>query len=209
MFGFGRTAHEFITDEPLALAVVHDAIEEFLRNRDDVVISGSQAVNFHVTEPRMTQDVDMLSTCALDLAEELAVVLCERFESHVTVRASASGLGFRLFQERREKNRHVADLRQVPVLPSHQMIKGVRVVTPETLLAMKVCSYASRIKAPKAGTDWRDIAVLLLQFPQFKTAEGEVQRALLQMSADPAALALWEDIVKREIIASDESEEEY
>ena len=57
--------------EPLPLATIHDAVLEFLRGRDDAVVFGAQAVNAYVGEPRMSQDIDLISTRATELAEEL------------------------------------------------------------------------------------------------------------------------------------------
>ena len=65
MFGDDSlTLREFAMREPLPLATIHDAILDFLRNRDDAVLFGAQAVNAYVDEPRMTQDVDIHSTRA-------------------------------------------------------------------------------------------------------------------------------------------------
>ena len=50
--------------EPLPLATLQHAVLEFLRGRDDVVVFGAQAGNAYVNEPRMTQDLDLLSTHA-------------------------------------------------------------------------------------------------------------------------------------------------
>ena len=58
------TFREFMMGEPLPLATLHQAVLEFLRGRDDVVVFGAQAVNAYVNEPRMTQDLDLLSTQA-------------------------------------------------------------------------------------------------------------------------------------------------
>ena len=57
--------------EPLPLATVQDAVLEFLRDREDAVVFGAQAVNAYVGEPRMTQDVRMISPRAAELVEEL------------------------------------------------------------------------------------------------------------------------------------------
>ena len=56
--------------EQLPLATIHDAVLEFLRGRDDAVVFGAQAVNAYVSEPRMSQDIDLVSTRATELAEE-------------------------------------------------------------------------------------------------------------------------------------------
>ena len=47
--------------ETLPLSKIHEAVLEFLQGREDVVLFGAQAVNAYVSEPRMTQDVDLLS----------------------------------------------------------------------------------------------------------------------------------------------------
>ena len=48
--------------ESLPLATIQEAVLEFLRGRDDAVMFGAQAVNAYVPEPRMSQDIDLLST---------------------------------------------------------------------------------------------------------------------------------------------------
>ncbi|MCH7989790.1 MAG: hypothetical protein IID46_11670 [Planctomycetes bacterium] len=50
---------------------LHDAVLDFLRGRDDAVLYGAQAVNAYVDEPRMTQDVDILSPRAAELVQEI------------------------------------------------------------------------------------------------------------------------------------------
>jgi hypothetical protein len=63
MFGDGSlTLREFAIREPLPLATIHGAILNFLRNRADAVLFDAQAVNAYVDEPKMTQNVDILST---------------------------------------------------------------------------------------------------------------------------------------------------
>ena len=64
--------------ETLPLSKIQEAVLEFLQGRDDVVLFGAQAVNAYVSEPRMTQDVDLLSPRAKDLAEELREYLSEK-----------------------------------------------------------------------------------------------------------------------------------
>ncbi len=87
MFGDGAlTFAEFAMHEPVPLAIVHDAVLEFLREMDDAVLFGAQAVNAYVDEPRMTQDVDIVSTRAAELAEELRG-RPERAISHCDLRA--------------------------------------------------------------------------------------------------------------------------
>jgi hypothetical protein len=58
------TFQEFAMRETLPLATVQEAVLEFLRGRDDAVVFGAQAVNAYVREPRMSQDIDLLSSRA-------------------------------------------------------------------------------------------------------------------------------------------------
>lgn len=51
--------------EQLPLAMIHEAVLEFLRGREDVVVFGAQAVNAHVSEPRMSQDINLLTTATV------------------------------------------------------------------------------------------------------------------------------------------------
>ena len=84
--------------EPLPLATIHDAVLEFLRGRDDVVVFGATAVNAYVAEPRMIQDIDLMSPRAAELAEELRGHISERFHIAFRVRLIGAGKGYRLFQ---------------------------------------------------------------------------------------------------------------
>src|SRR5438045_4875488 len=128
MFGDGSlTMREFAMREPLPLAKIHDEILEFLRNRDDAVLFGAQAVNAYVDEPRMTQDVDILSTRARELADELRAHLGKSFTIAIRVREVAAGQGFRGYQLREPKNRDLADVLQVAALPPLRMDSAVRV----------------------------------------------------------------------------------
>src|SRR5438552_16347916 len=103
------TFKEFIMREPLPLATIHDAVLEFLRGRDDAVLYEAQAVNAYVDEARMTQDVDIQSSRAPEVAEELRMYLNKRFHIAVRVRTVREGSGYRLYQVRRPKNRHLVD----------------------------------------------------------------------------------------------------
>src|SRR5437763_13110449 len=98
MFGDGSlTFREFIMREPLPLATIHDAVLEFLRGRDDAVLFGAQAVNAYVDESRMTQDVDILSTRAEELVQEIRTFLNHRFHIDVRDREVRDGLGYRIY----------------------------------------------------------------------------------------------------------------
>jgi hypothetical protein len=205
MFGDGSlTLREFAMKEPLPLAQIQEAVLEFLRNRDDAAIFGAQAVNAYVDEPRMTQDVDILSTRASELAEELRSHLAATFHIAVRIRTVAQGKGYRVYQMRQPKNRHLVDVRQVDQLPPTHLVAEIRVPLPEELIAQKVISLSSRLGQPKADTDRRDLKVLLLAFPQLKTESGPVTDCLTASQATDSAIAEWHALVATEIKPEEE-----
>ncbi|HEY3242325.1 MAG TPA: nucleotidyl transferase AbiEii/AbiGii toxin family protein [Phycisphaerae bacterium] len=211
MFGDGALAfREFIMREPLPLATIHDAVLEFLRGRDDAVLYGAQAVNAYVEESRMTQDVDILSPRAAELAEEVRSFLHERFKIAVRIRSVASELGYRIYQVRKPKNRHLVDVRSVGALPPAERVEEVLVLAPADLIASKVTALVQRHARPKSGTDWRDLAMLLLRFPELKTGSGVV-RARLQAAVaegeDARVLEAWRDLAAQEILPEDDEAE--
>jgi hypothetical protein len=198
------TFREFAVKEPLPLAVIQESVLEFLQGREDAVVYGAQAVNAYVDEPRMTQDVDILSTRAREIADEIRDYLHERFGISVRIRTIKEGLGFRLYQVRKPKNRHLVDVRQIESLPPSKRIARVLVLTPELLIASKVIALHRRRGKPKAGTDWRDLAMLLLTFPRMKKHPGPVSDHVA--STAPDALDTWKDLVSQELSAEDEDE---
>jgi len=201
------TFREFMIQEPLPLATLHNAVLEFLRGRDDAVVFGAQAVNAYVSEPRMTQDIDLLSPRAAELAEELREHLSDRFHIAVRVREVGEGRGYRLFQTQKSGNRHLVDVRAVEALPATQRIAEVLVIAPADLIASKVIAYAHRRGSPKSGTDWRDLALLLLTFPELKRNIGLVADRLRAMSAASSVLDVWKDLVAQEIQPTDDEDE--
>ncbi len=194
--------------EPLPLATIHDAVLEFLRGRDDAVLFGAQAVNAYVDESRMTQDVDIASPRAAELAEELRQYLNKRFHIAVRVRDVREGLGYRIYQVRKPNNRHLVDIRPVEQLPPAQRVKKVLVVTPPELIAGKVTAYVRRRNSgkPKAGTDWRDLAMLLLTFPELKTEQSAVADHLRAHGVGADVFAVWKELVKQEIAPEGDDE---
>jgi hypothetical protein len=104
-------------------------------------------------------------------------------------------------------NRHLVDVRPVESLPPSQIIEGVRVVVPTELVAHKVISYRSRRGKPKAGTDWRDLAVLLLTFPELKTETGAVSEILRSLGANEEVMSEWRDLVGQEISLPEDDDE--
>jgi hypothetical protein len=201
------TFQEFMTREPLPLATIHNAVLEFLCGRDDAVVFGAQAVNAYVNEPRMTQDIDLLSPRAKELAQELRDYLSQRFHIAVRVRQVGEGRGYRVFQVRKSGNRHLVDVRSVETLPLARRIARVLVIAPAELIASKVIAYHHRRGKPKSGTDWRDLAILLLKFPELKRDPGPVVDRLRAAGADPTVLAVWKELVAQEIRPADEDDE--
>lgn len=193
--------------ETLPLATIQEAVLEFLRGRDDAVIFGAQAVNAYVPEPRMSQDIDLLSPRAAELAEELRTHLSDRFRVGIRVREVADGRGYRLYQIQKSGNRHLVDIRYVPVLPPSRRITEVLVASPEELIALKVIAYHLRRGQPKSGTDWRDIAMLLLAFPDLNQERGLVLERLNAENAGEEILKLWQVLVNQEIQTTDDDGE--
>jgi hypothetical protein len=207
MFGDGSlTFREFIMHEPLPLATIHDAVLEFLHGRTDAVLFGAHAVNAYVDESRMTQDVDILSPRAAELAEELRGYLSQRFQIAVRIRVVANGIGRRLYQVRKPQNRHLVDVRVVDSLPPHQQVEGIQVIPPADLIGQKVVGMVSRSGTAKRLTDLADIHRLLLAFPDLKAVEGSVADRLRASGAPASALEAWRDIASQEIVAEDDEE---
>ena len=190
--------------EPLPLATIHDAVLDFLRGRDDDALFGAQAVNAYVDDPRMTQEIAILSMHARELADELKVRLNEHFHIAIRVRTVAQGIGFRLYQLRPPKNRRLVDVRQVERLPNCDLIEGVLVPTPPELICQKLISMVSRPSTPKGMMDGADLRRLLLAFPALKVAEGLVTDVLRAANATERALEAWRDLVAQEILPEDE-----
>jgi hypothetical protein len=208
MYGDGAlTFREFAMREPLPLATIHDAVLEFLRGVDDAVLVGAQAVNAYVDEPRMTQEVDIASPRAAELAEQIREHLAERFQIAVRVEEVAQGRGFRIYQVQKPKNRHLVDLRPVPAVPPARRVEGVLVLTPEELIASKVIASHRRRDKPKYFSDRRDLAVMLLAFPHLKTSHGPVRDCLEASGAGESVLAAWDDVVLQEIRPEEEDED--
>jgi hypothetical protein len=201
------TFREFAMREELPLSVLQNAVLEFLRDRDDAAVFGAQAVNAYVGEPRMTQDIDLLSTRSELVAQELSDYLHQRFRIAACTRRIGEGRGLRLFQVRKGGNRHLVDVRPVEQLPSTERIAGVLVMAPPDLIASKVIAYHQRRGQPKAGTDWRDLAMLLLTFPELKRDEGPVSERLRDAGAGPEVLDAWRELVAQDLHLPDDEDE--
>jgi len=165
------------------------------------------AVNAYVDERRMTEDVDIVSPRAAELAEELRLYLSEHFHIAVRVQTIRDGIGFRLYQIAKPKNRHLVDVRPSEPLPTTERIDGILVVTPPEVIAGKVISCVRRKGKPKSFTDRRDLAHMLLRFPELKVVQGEVQQRLVALGANEDALALWRELVAEDILPEEEDDE--
>lgn len=185
------TFREFAMHEPLPLSKIHGAILEFLQGREDAVLFGAQAVNAYISEPRMTQDVDVLSIRAAEFSEELREYLSEIFHIAVRTREIGEGKGFRVYQTRKEGNRHLVEIRLVENFPETETIEDIKILSPLELIVSKVISYHSRKGKPKAGTDWRDLGFLLLKFPELKE---KVSENLKSKNVGETVLATWSEI---------------
>jgi len=77
---------------------------------------------------------------------------------------------------------------------------------PAELIASKVVAYWRRRGQPKSGTDWRDIAMLLLRFPELKQSSGPVADALGAAGAEPEILTAWQQLVAQDIQPPDDDD---
>lgn len=193
-------------DEPLPLSTIHKAILKFLRGRDDVALFGAQAVNAYVAEPRMTQDIDILALHADEMAENLKYYLSAEFRIAVRVRKVKSGQGYCVYQIQKFGNRHLVNIRQIDQLPHTRQISEIQVITPPNLIASKVISYHRRQGKPKSGTDWRDLAMLLLAFPELKSDLGLVYDSLQVSGAKVEEFDLWRKLVATEFEMEDDDD---
>ena len=203
----GLTFHEIVMKDPLPKGTIQQAVIDFLRGRDDAAIFGAMAVNAYIDERRMTEDVDIVSPRARELAEELRHYLGERFHIAMRIRSVRGGIWFRLYQLVKPKYRHLADVRPVDTLPPAGLIDGVLVVTPIEVIAGKVISCVRRKGKPKSFTDRRDLAHMLLKFPELKVEHGPVEERLAAHGADEESLAFWRQLVAEEIRPEEDDDE--
>jgi len=110
----------------------------------------------------------------------------------------------RIYQTRKEGNRHLVDVRIEKEFPANQEIEQIRVLTPVELIVSKIFSYQARRGKPKSGTDWRDITMLLLRFPELKEKDGEIAKVLSSRNADGTTVMFWKDLVDQDFSFEDE-----
>lgn len=203
----GLTFREIVMHDPLPIGMIQQEVVNFLSGREDAAIYGAMAVNAYIDERRMTEDVDVVSTRAKALAEELRQHLNQKFHIAVRVRTVRDGIGFRLYQLVKPNNRHLVDLRPVETLPPVQRVEGVLVVTPVEVIVGKLFSCIGRKGKPKSFTDRRDLAHMLLKFPELKTELGLVQQRLQDQAADEQILSFWRELVAEDIFPEDDEDE--
>lgn len=195
------SVHEFMMHEHLTLATIQAAIFEFCREHAEVVVFGAQAVNAYVETARMTEDVDIMSPTPETTANALVEHLGRQFHIAVRVREVKPGLGYRVYQPRPDKNRHLADVRLTPPDLEISERNGLRFTSPAFTIAMKVVAYGRRRNQAKGFTDRADLQRLLLSFPELRTDLGEVASRL-----GPKDAALWRELLAEPIEPDDDSD---
>jgi len=195
---------EYIMNEPLPLAVVHEAILDFCRNRTDLCVFGAHALNEHTKAPRMTQDVDIMAEDPAHAAKELAGFLAQRFQNQVAARVRAvkrgtTTLGYRIYQQRSEErggNRHLADIRVLDIPREHVIASGGLQYTDALLtMAMKATAAATRSNQTKRLQDSADLARLIVAIPNV-TAD-DLEPVWKQLNAPADARAIFEDMIQK------------
>lgn len=83
------------------------------------------------------------------------------------------------------------------------MIADGEIIAPLEI-AYKVIAYASRRGQPKSGTDWRDIMMLLIAFPEYKSVEGLVRETLISNNATSEALVCWTELANADLSLPDD-----
>jgi hypothetical protein len=193
-----------MTHEELPLASIFREMFLFLRDRDDALLFGAHAVNAYCEPARMTQDVDVMSTRAPELAEEIRAHLADRFHVAVRVREVVNRVGSRVYQVRKPKNRHLVDVRQVATLPPFRRVDGLAILDPTELTAMKAISAAERAMKEKGLSDRLDLTRLLRAFPHLKSEDGAVSERLRSQGVSAAVLAYWREMARLPLAAPDE-----
>ena len=177
------------------LVTIHSAVMEFLRGREDAVMFGGHAVNAYVKEKRATQELDLLSTRTAKLATELRDYLNRRFRIFLLIRRLNKGDGRRIYQATNDGNHFLVDIRPVPQMPNAKPIAQVLYMEPAELIASKVIAYHNRRDKPKGDIDQRDLAKLLLTFPELKKGSDTVMGRLQAAGAEEAVIALWKETI--------------
>ena len=196
--------------EGLPIFRIQEAILEFCRDQPDIAIFGAQAVNLYVSDPRMTQDVDLLCASPESVARALARRLGDLFHIAVRVRDLRPGKAYRVFQIRSEGNRHLADVR-LAEFPLTDLVErdGVRYVSLPVLTALKVSAIVRRRMAPKGATDLADLRRILLAHPELREADGAVANAIRALGGGELERQQWLALLAEPLVSDEESDEGY
>jgi hypothetical protein len=196
--------------EALPIYRVQEAIFEFCRERPDVVVFGAQAVNLYVSQPRMTQDVDLLCVAPAEVATALARRLGDHFHIATRVRELRPGKAYRVFQVRSEGNRHLAGVRLAEfALDDSIEREGIRYVSLPILIALKVGALVKRRLAPKGATDLADLRRMLLAHPDLRQEQGVVASAIRLVGGGKEELRQWYGLVAEPPVSDEETDEGY
>ncbi len=201
------TLREFVMDEQAPLAAIFHEVLSYLATRADAVVFGAHAVNAYCEPERMTADIDVLCIDAARLAEDLRGLLSERFRIAVRVREVVPG-GFRVYQLRKPKNRHLVEVRQVAELPPFREIEHVQVIEPAELAVMKAIAIAARKGQEKGLSDRLDLHRLMRAFPDLRSESGPVPARLAALGADAAALAAWREVAHAPLEIDDDDDDD-
>lgn len=185
--------------EKIPLATIQNTAMEFLRGREDAVVFGAHAVNAYVKEKRATQELDLLSTRTAKFATELRDHLNRRLRVFLLIRRLNKGEGRRIYQASREGNHALIDIRPVPQMPPAQRLAQILFLEPAELIASKVMAFHHRRDKPKGDMDWRDLAKLLLTFPELKKDSDTVMRRLQAAGAEGAVIDEWKKLVTQNV----------
>ena len=198
------TIQEVMAHEKPSLTEIIAVVLEYLHDRKDVVVVGAHAVNEYVNAPRATADIDVVSTDADHLVQELCKRIHDKLYIAARVRQKVNGLGFRIYRLREGDNQHLVDVRAVDALPSSHPIDGVLVVNPEDLVVMKLVSFVDRRNTPKGISDRLDLHRLLLTYPEYRAPNSPIEQRLY--GADPKVVAAWDEILAERITDTDDDE---
>lgn len=195
---------EFAMNETVPLSAIHHAVLTYLQDRTDIALFGAQAVNAYVDQPRMTEDVDVMSTDGQKLADQICAYLHQELNLATRVRNVAAGKGFRVYQVRKPRNRHLVDVREVDTLPDCQLSNRILVVEPSALIALKVVSMTARPNTPKGVTDQADLMRLLMTFPHLRSETGPVVDCLVRQNADERTVQAWKSFAAADFQPDDD-----
>lgn len=186
------------------LAEVFREVLLFLNERPDGVLFGAHAVNAYVEPARMTSDVDIMSTAGEDFAEQLRLRLADKFHIAMRIRTVAGGSGFRVYQLRPDKNRHLVDVRQVDHLPAVERVEGVQVIAPAELVMMKLVSLVARRNTDKGISDRLDLHRMLMAYPEYRKPRSVVFRLL--DDAPKNVRDVWSELLLEQVDPSNDDE---